>query len=156
MSRQMSEDSQGRGPLSILPSSPAIHPAPVSMRELPLGLLDSKPGHGYCQRTVTCLCSNNIIGSALGYGFLPADRVCTSIGLTFTNWLLVMQALLMPLRLKHMANNALVVSEGHSPVPAQVPWQAAGGATQRLWLWQVAHYWGQLPPPETDTSCSNS
>lgn len=31
---------------------------------------------------------NNIIGSALGYGFLPADRVCVSMGLTFTDWLL--------------------------------------------------------------------
>lgn len=41
MSRQVSEGGQGRGPLSSRPS-PLLFTVPITMRELPLGLLGSK------------------------------------------------------------------------------------------------------------------
>lgn len=42
VSRQVAEGGQGKGP-ELTPQSPAIHPVPVAKRELPLGLLGSKP-----------------------------------------------------------------------------------------------------------------
>lgn len=51
-----------------------------------------------------------------------------------------MQALLIPLWLKRVANDALVESQGHSPAPAQAPWQVARSSNHRLSRWQVIHY----------------
>lgn len=69
------------------PQPPASHP--VIMRELPLGFQRANLAiAGAKGKLFTLRFKNNIIGSALGYGFLPADRVCVCMGLTFTDWLL--------------------------------------------------------------------
>lgn len=81
----MSEDSREEPP-RFTPQPPAIHPV---MRELPLGFQTANLAMaGAKGKLFTLQFKNNIIGSALGYGFLPADRVCVSVGLTFTDWLL--------------------------------------------------------------------
>lgn len=69
------------------PQPPAIHP--VIMRELPLGFQTANLARAGAKGKLFILrFKNNIIGSTLGYGFSPADRVCVSMGLTFTDWLL--------------------------------------------------------------------
>lgn len=152
MSRQMSEGGQGRGPLSS-PPSPLLATLSLSLslspgEHCPLGFsVANLPVIPRFKQTT---------GSALGYGFLPTDRVCVSVGSTFTDW---------SLRDAGRANTFVAhtcgkgcseeVSGGLSPVPAQAPAQQLE-AQLRGCVCGGRPISGSAPPPEPDVSGSGS
>lgn len=132
MSGQMSEGGQGRGSLSS-PPNPLLATLSLSPGErCPLGFsVANLPVIPRFKQTT---------GSALGYGFLPTDRVCVSVGSAFTDWSLrdagIAKTFVAHTRGKGCSQGSLW---GTQPSSCLGPSSAAGGSTQRLCLWRAIH-----------------
>lgn len=71
------------GDPELIPQSPSPYPVPFHHERAASQASGQQTWRQPGLKAHLLSSSNDIIGSALGYGFLPADRVCVPMGLTF-------------------------------------------------------------------------